>query len=762
MGAIANFNGAAAVAPPPIPQKSMKLKRSFPLSLSFKKMEGQDDLAMIGENFDAASIGMRKEDGYESRSGSENLDGAVSGEDQEPGVEGPPRKKYHRHTPQQIQELETFFKDCPHPDEKQRGELSRRLGLESKQIKFWFQNRRTQKKTQLERHENIILKEENERLNAENGFLKHAIGSPSCTTCGGPAVVDEYTLEHQRLKTENARLNDELGRLRLVTERLLGVTSPMSINGINVVNNGGMGIGFGGGVMLPMGLDVGYDRTALIALALTAMAEFMKMAQMENPLWIKSLDGGQDVLNLEEYVRTFPPCIGLKPNGYVTEASRGTAIVMTSSLALVDMMMDAGRWGAMFPFMIERADTIELLNVGTDGTKNNAVQVMNAELKVLSPMVPARHVQFLRFCKQHAEGLWSVVDVSVDSSRDGTGPNLFHTCRRLPSGCLVQDMGNGYSKVIWVEHSEYDESAIHDLYKPLVRSGLAFGAETWLATLQKQCDCLAILLSPNEDPTVLPAVGRQGMGKLAQRMILSFCSGICASTTRKWETLRIGNMANNIMFLTRKNVSEPGEPLGVVLSASTSVWLPVSQLTLFEFLQSDQMRSQWDILSNGIPMQEILRLPKGQVQGNHVSLLRSSAINGNNSSVVILQETWNDATFSLVVYAPIDEPAIDHIMVGGDTSYVAILPSGFAIFPYSAPGQPIGETSIGPMKPDMEGNVGGCLLTVGFQILVNRMPSAVLTMESVGTVNNLISCTINKIKTALNIAGAAGAVEAAK
>ena len=42
--------------------------------------------------------------------------------------------------------VNSCFKECPHPDEKQRTELSMRLGLESKQIKFWFQNRRTQMK----------------------------------------------------------------------------------------------------------------------------------------------------------------------------------------------------------------------------------------------------------------------------------------------------------------------------------------------------------------------------------------------------------------------------------------------------------------------------------------------------------------------------------------------------------------------------------------------------------------------------------------
>jgi homeobox-leucine zipper protein len=36
---------------------------------------------------------------------------------------------------------------------------------------------------------------------------------------------------------------------------------------------------------------------------------------------------------------------------------------------------------------------------------------------------------------------------------------------------------------------------VHQLYQPLMRSGLALGAGRWLATLQRQCECLAILMS---------------------------------------------------------------------------------------------------------------------------------------------------------------------------------------------------------------------------------------------------------------------------
>lgn len=50
-------------------------------------------------------------------------------------------------------------------------------------------------------------------------------------------------------------------------------------------------------------------------------------------------------------------------------------------------------------------------------------------------------------------------------------------------------------QVTWVEHTEYDESAVHQLYRPLISAGMGFGAQRWVATLQRQCECLAILMS---------------------------------------------------------------------------------------------------------------------------------------------------------------------------------------------------------------------------------------------------------------------------
>lgn len=63
-------------------------------------LEGQPQVSQSAD-----SEHMKKDDEYESRSGSDNMEGG-SGDDQDP--DRPPRskKRYHRHTPRQIQEME--------------------------------------------------------------------------------------------------------------------------------------------------------------------------------------------------------------------------------------------------------------------------------------------------------------------------------------------------------------------------------------------------------------------------------------------------------------------------------------------------------------------------------------------------------------------------------------------------------------------------------------------------------------------------------
>jgi homeobox-leucine zipper protein len=84
---------------------------------------------------------------------------------------------------------------------------------------------------------------------------------------------------------------------------------------------------------------------------------------------------------------------------------------------------------------------------------------MNAELWVQSPRLLNRSINFLRYNKRVAEGQWAVMDVSVDGilgplgSRTADAAAVANNtgCRLLPSGCLIEDMGNGYCKVSTVQ-----------------------------------------------------------------------------------------------------------------------------------------------------------------------------------------------------------------------------------------------------------------------------------------------------------------------
>jgi homeobox-leucine zipper protein len=213
-------------------------------------------------------------------------------------------------------------------------------------------------------------------------------------------------------------------------------------------------------------------------------------------------------------------------------------------------------------------------------------------------------------------------------------------------------MPNGYSRVTWVEHVEADDAMVHELYRPLVSSGLAFGARRWAAVLERQCERLASAMASGvpaapaggDTGVVTSAEGRRSMLRLAERMVASFCGGVTASTTHQWTTLS-GSGPEDVRVMTRKSVDDPGRPPGIILNAATSFWLPVPPARVFSFLRDDATRSEWDILSNGGDVQEMAHIANGRDHGNAVSLLRVNvrrsrspavAVVANNSSSLLI------------------------------------------------------------------------------------------------------------------------------
>ncbi|KAJ6348218.1 hypothetical protein OIU76_004649 [Salix suchowensis] len=288
------------------------------------------------------------------------------------------RKKYHRHTAEQIREMEALFKESPHPDEKQRQQLSKQLGLALRQVKFWFQNRCTQIKAIQERHENSLLKTEMDKLREENKTMRETINKACCPNCGTATTSrgTSLTAEEQQLRIENTKLKAEVEKLRAVIGKYSpGATASCSA-GSDQENRSSLD--FYTGIF-------GLDKTRITEIANQAMEELKKMATAGEPLWIRSVETGREILNYDEYTKEFgseDSSNNGRPKRSI-EASRETRVVFVDLPRLVQSFMDVNQWKEMFPCLISKAATVDVISNGEGANRNGAVQLMFAELKIL-------------------------------------------------------------------------------------------------------------------------------------------------------------------------------------------------------------------------------------------------------------------------------------------------------------------------------------------------------------------------------------------
>ncbi|RRT43997.1 hypothetical protein B296_00050826 [Ensete ventricosum] len=437
-----------------------------------------------------------------------------------------------------------MFKVCPHPDEKQRKQLSRDLGLEPRQIKFWFQNRRTQMKAtallpvaQQERTDNCLLRAENDKIRCENIAMREALRNVICPSCGGPPPDDDPYFDEQHLRMENAKLKEEVTStslpfrsytcIRRILDRVSSLASkylgrPITqLPPVQPVSISSLDLSVGGysnpGISPSLDLDLlcqssssafpypfpasmsELEKPLMVEMATGAMEEVIRLVQTDEPLWVKSGSDGRDILQLETYDRMFQRSARqLRFSDTRVEASRDSALVVMNAVTLVDMFMDAvssnlvegnefsfdllplnwislqSKWGGLFPTVVSKARTVEVLAAGMAGSRSGSLVLvttvlelfclnpnflcdtdtskgvqMYEELQVLSPVVPTRDFCFLRYCQQIEPGVWAVADVSVDFPGDNQlAPSS--RSRRLPSGCLIEEIPNGYSKVIQI------------------------------------------------------------------------------------------------------------------------------------------------------------------------------------------------------------------------------------------------------------------------------------------------------------------------
>uniref|UniRef100_A0A803LTV9 Uncharacterized protein n=1 Tax=Chenopodium quinoa TaxID=63459 RepID=A0A803LTV9_CHEQI len=674
----------------------------FPTILPVKEERGKEEMV---ESLSGSELNMEGQGGLSGNELESLSEDPLNPNQLQPSQSGK-KKRYHRHTARQIQEMEALFRECPHPDDKQRMKLSQDLGLKPRQVKFWFQNR----------------------------LLRSLV----CPGCGGGSILGEVEYDEQQLRLENARLKEEYDRVCAVASRYtgrslqsLGPSPPPAA------------------LLPPPSLDLDMGMPLAMELAMSSMDELLKMCHVNEPLWFRNSSNSMEVLNMEEYSRMFPwPHHHADPlkqhyNELRTEATRDKALVIMNSINLVDSFLDANKWMELFPSIVSRAKTVQILAPGASGHASGALHLMFAELQVLSPLVPTRETYFLRYCHHNAEeGMWAIVDFPVDNFQGSLqlSQNSIPRYRKRTSGCIIQDMPNGYSKVIWVEHAEVlEEKPIHQTFDQYVHSAMAFGAKRWLAILQRQCERVASLMARNvSDLGVIQSPeARKNFMKLAQRMIRTLSVNISTSGGQSWTAL--SESADDTVRITTRKIMEPGQPNGLILCAVSTTWLPYSHDRVFDLLKNEYRRSQLEALSNGSSLHEVAHIANGSHPGNCISLFRINVASNSSQNVeLMLQESCTDPSGSLVVYATMEVDYIQLVMSGEDPSCIPLLPTGFSIIP-------LGQNNI---TPDATNNTdgqssssnmgGGCLLTVGIQVHASASPNAKLNLSSVNAINNHI------------------------
>ncbi|ONK65450.1 uncharacterized protein A4U43_C07F37240 [Asparagus officinalis] len=292
-----------------------------------------------------------------------------------------------------------------------------------------------------------LLREEIARLEQEIHKYKTALSNSSCLHCNSPLIPRWDAPDWPPRVHENCKLKQEFEKVR---ERVMEKLGRNFLKEIDVSS-------------VPSNLMENDPQLAPVGLAISAMREFLMLVQAREPIWISHPYNSLETINEGQYLLNFASRGTLKPYWYDREGTRSRVIVPMSPRDIVGILMD----------------------------------VVSAEYQIpLTPqqLIPHRRSVFLRFCKKLPnETSWAVVDVSVDNVLQ----HHIMKCKRRPSGCLIQDMSNGFSEVTWIEHFEVDNRDVGHYCKLYVSSGMAFGAKQWVGILEGYCNLLKTQMAWN-------------------------------------------------------------------------------------------------------------------------------------------------------------------------------------------------------------------------------------------------------------------------
>ncbi|KAF8113561.1 hypothetical protein N665_0048s0022 [Sinapis alba] len=583
--------------------------------------------------------------------------------------------------------INRYFKECPHPDDSQRLKLGEELKLKPKQIKFWFQNKRTQTKTQSEKADNASLRTENMKIRRENEAMQEALNTVTCPPCGGPRPGQrERTLYRQNLRAHNTYLikknsvqglsvhhPSNLSNLVINRDRLSNLVnkseghSKPSVNALAYLHGPSLYASASNNPHVTYGTSSNYlveppslvrepysreciniaqppqqgnplqlqcfqppsqiEKVMMTEAMVISVTEVITLIRTEEPMWIKSSIDGRLIIDQKYYdkEKTFTKHSHFKSPSAHIESSKEVTVIPMDAKSLVGMFLNTEKWANFFSTIVSEAKTIH----------------------VLESMDPQKNFSKLRMCKR-----LSLYSVS------------------------------------------------------------AFPAT----------DC----------PGVVKTIdGRKSVMDLGERMLKNFA----------W----ILKMPEKSVRISMRVNQAVGQPAGLIVCAGLSLSLPLAPLQVYNFLKNLEVCHQWDVLCLASPVIEVARFVTGTDNKNCVNILQPSNAT-ENGDLMIIQDGFIDALGGMVVYAPLDlRTARDAFTGNVNPSGIPILPSGFIISLDGRPPSTAAELDGGLDNCKTLLTVAFQILLTGPTILDEEQMN-----EWTTKVHTLISFTIRRVKGMLN------------
>ncbi|XP_057766487.1 homeobox-leucine zipper protein PROTODERMAL FACTOR 2-like isoform X2 [Salvia miltiorrhiza] len=423
----------------------------------------------------------------------------------------------------------------------------------------------------------------------------------------------------------------------------------------------------------------------ILDLAFSASEELRIVAQEQQSLWLFDIDNGCEVLNQAEYKRRFE---SFDPN-----------------LEEVIRLISGGKPYDL-PDLNENIESCTTQKMNSESSRANGVVFRE----------PVWLVSMFMDVDKWSAAFSNVVSKAINLAVLNTGN------KEIANGCV--------QVVTWVEHNAECNGFAHSMFKGLLESGVVYNAKRWMSTLERQCDRIATLEAQDDSLNDEgPGAARNSLLKLAERMIRHFNFNIFSNMESAWRAVNLPG-ADEILIKTSFNLDDLQIPCPVVVSIATSVWLPVKQIQVFNFLRNEHNRAKWDILSHGLEVQDVVRVSSARNSTDSVSVVSVGSCS-KRGAITYLQESYSDSVACYLVYAPIDVPTMHRILQGGSADSVAILPSGLVVLPDGSSTQ-------------------NSILTLAFQVIEEELTTPQeLPTSSLITACTLINETVSLIRTAL-------------